>query len=54
MIRFIRKEAGTVEIHAKRKDSGKFALFGYCHPATVPLIKKDGIRAHLHLITLPK
>lgn len=53
-IRFISRPAqGDVEIRAKLKASGKFATFGYCHPATVTLLRKDGIKAHLHLIKLP-
>jgi hypothetical protein len=54
-LKFIsRPEQGDVEIRARRKDTGKFDTFGYCHPATVPLIKKDGIAAHIHLIKLPQ
>ena len=44
---------GRVEIYARRLDTGRWALFGTCHPATVPLLKADGIRKHAHLIRLP-
>lgn len=43
---------GTAYIYAKRKDTGKLALFGTCHPATAALIRKDGIRPHAALIRI--
>ena len=52
-IRFTALPDGRVEIRAKLKATGKLAVFGYCHPATVKLLRKDGIRPHMHLITLP-
>jgi hypothetical protein len=51
-LRFTRRE-NDYEIKAPLKTTGKLATLGYCHPATVPLIKRDGIRPHLHLIKLP-
>lgn len=45
---------GDVEIRAKLKATGKFAVFGYCHPATATLIHKDGIKPHVHLVRLPE
>lgn len=39
-----------VEIRAKLKATGQYTTLGFCHPATLPLIKRDGIRAHLHLV----
>ncbi len=53
-IRFRYNDAGdSVEIRAKLKTTGQYATLGFCHPATVALIKRDGIRAHLHLVKLP-
>lgn len=46
-------EKASVEIRAKLKATGKWTTFGFCHPATVALIRKDGIKAHLHLIQIP-
>jgi hypothetical protein len=51
-LRFIRRES-DVEIRAKRKDTGKWDTFGYCHPATAKLIKTEGLPKYIHLIRLP-
>lgn len=51
-LRFVRR-ADDYEIRARLKATGQWATFGYCHPATVALIKRDGIKPHLHLIKLP-
>lgn len=50
-LRFIMVD-GKTEIRAKLKSTGKYATLGFCHPATVVLIKQDGIRKHMHLITI--
>ncbi len=53
-IRFRYNDAGdSVEIRAKLKATGQYATLGFCHPATVALIRRDGIHPHLQLITLP-
>ena len=41
---------GRAEIYARRIDTGKWALFGTCHPETARLIKLEGIRKYLPLI----
>lgn len=50
-LRFITAD-GKTEIRAKLKATGKYATLGFCHPATVALIKQDGIRKHMHLVTI--
>lgn len=53
-IRFTaRSQHEDVEIKAKLKDTGKWAVFGYCHPASARLIKRDGLKRHLNLVRLP-
>lgn len=52
-LRFIHHpEEGHTEIRAKLLSTGRYATFGYCHPASVPLIRKDGIKPHVHLVRL--
>jgi len=50
-LRFITTD-GQTEIRAKLKATGKYATLGYCHPATVALIKRDGIHKHMVLVTI--
>lgn len=51
-IRFLLKD-GFVVIRGIRKDTQKWDVIGTCHPASVSILKKDGIFRNSHLIKPP-
>jgi hypothetical protein len=40
------------QAHLYARLKGSWTRFATCHPATIPLLKADGIQKHSHLIRL--